>query len=68
MKNFKTEIKWAIIFAVMTLLWMLMERLGGYHDKNIAQHAFITNFIMIPAITIYVLALKEKKTMTITGK
>jgi hypothetical protein len=68
MKNFKTEIKWAIIFAVMTLLWMLMEKLGGYHDKNIAQHAFITNFIMIPAITIYVLALREKKNNDYNGQ
>jgi hypothetical protein len=68
MKNYKTEVKWAIIFAVMTLLWMLMEKLGGYHDKNIAQHAFITNFIMIPAITIYVLALKEKKNKDFNGR
>jgi hypothetical protein len=68
MKSYKTEIKWAIIFAVMTLLWMMMEKLGGYHDKNIAQHAFITNFIMIPAITIYVLALKEKKNKDLNGQ
>jgi hypothetical protein len=67
MKNFKTEIKWAIIFALMTLLWMLLEKLGGYHDKNIAQHAVITNFIMIPAITIYVLALREKKNKDLNG-
>jgi hypothetical protein len=46
---------------------MVMEKLGGYHDKNIAQHALITNFIMIPAISIYVLALKEKKNKDLKG-
>lgn len=26
MKNIKIEIKWAIIFSVMVLLWMVLEK------------------------------------------
>ncbi len=61
MKNYIIEIKWGIIFVIMQLAWMTMEMLFGFHDKNIANHAIITNFVMIPAVTIYVLALLDKK-------
>ena len=61
MKNLKIEIKWAIIFAVMQLLWMLLERLTGLHSLHIDKHATITNVIAIPAIAIYVFALLDKR-------
>ncbi|MDZ4146649.1 MAG: DUF4199 domain-containing protein [Flavobacteriaceae bacterium] len=61
MKNLKIEIKWAIIFAVMQLLWMLLERLTGLHSEHIDKHVIFTNFIAIPAIAIYVFALFDKR-------
>jgi len=61
MKSLKIEIKWAIIFALMQLLWMLLERLTGLHHEHIDKHAIFTNFIAIPAITIYILALLDKR-------
>lgn len=61
MKNIKIEIKWAIIFIVMMLLWMVLERVVGLHDKHIDKHMIYTNFVAIPAIIIYVLALLEKR-------
>lgn len=61
MKNLKIELKWAIIFAVMQLLWMLLERLTGLHSAHIDKHAIFTNFVAIPAITIYVFALLDKR-------
>ena len=61
MKKYSIEIKWAIIFVVMSLLWMLGEKLTGLHSIYISKHAIFTNFIAIPAILIYVLALLEKK-------
>lgn len=68
MKNIKIEIKWAIIFTLMMLLWMLLERLAGLHDKNIEYHAIVTNFVAIPAIAIYVLALLDKRKNYFNGK
>ena len=61
MKKYSIEIKWAIIFAIMTLLWMLLERLTGLHNEHIDKHAVCTNFIALPAITVYVLALLDKR-------
>lgn len=67
MKAIKIEIKWALIFVVMMLAWMLMEKLMGYHDEKIAQHAVITNLVAIPAILIYILALRDKRKVDYNG-
>lgn len=61
MKNIKIEIKWAIIFSVVALLWMLLEKLSGLHGKYIDYHMYLTNLFAIPAIVTMVLALKDKK-------
>jgi len=61
MKKIKIEIKWAIIFVVMTLIWMILEKLAGLHDEHIDKHPIYTNFIAIPAIAIYVFALLDKR-------
>lgn len=61
MKNIKIELKWAILFAVMMLLWMLMEKLAGFHDEKIASHALVSYFVAIPAIAMYVFALLDKR-------
>ena len=68
MKNIKIEIKWAIIFALMTLLWMVLERSVGLHDTQIDKHAVYTNFIAIPAISVYVFALLDKRKNFYHGK
>ncbi len=61
MKNIKLEIKWAVIFTVMALLWMVLEKLCGLHGKYIDYHLYLTNLFAIPAIWVMVLALKDKK-------
>ncbi len=61
MKNFKIEVKWAIIFSVAMLIWMMLEKMVGLHDEHIGKHAIYTNLFAVVAIIIYVLALKNKK-------
>lgn len=61
MKKIKIEIKWAILFSVMGLLWMVLEKLCGLHGKYIDYHLYLTNLFIIPAIWVMVLALKDKK-------
>jgi hypothetical protein len=61
MNKIKIEIKWAIIFVVMMLLWMVLEKLAGLHDTNIEMHHIFTNFVAVPAIAIYVFALLDKR-------
>lgn len=67
MKKIKIEIKWAIIFIAMSLLWMLLEKLSGLHSTHIDKHMYLTNLYAIPAIVVYVLALKDKKKRDYSG-
>lgn len=61
MKKIFIEIKWALLFVVMSLLWMLGEKLTGLYSTHMDKHAMYSNFIAIPAIILYVLALLDKK-------
>lgn len=61
MKNYRIEIKWALIFTVTGLLWMVFEKAMGWHSENIEKHPLYTNFFGILAILIYFLALREKR-------
>jgi len=65
--KYKIEIKWALIFVVVTLLWMVLEKLSGLHGKFIDYHLYLTNLFAIPAVLIYVFALKEKKRVFYSG-
>lgn len=61
MNRFIIEIKWGIIFSQITLVWMIIEKSVGLHDQLIAKQAIYSNLFAIPAIIVYVLALKNKK-------
>ena len=60
MKNITIEIKWAVIFSIVGLLWMLLENLSGLHGEYIDNQQYLTNLFAIPAIWMMVLALKDK--------
>lgn len=68
MKSIKIELKWAIIFSVMSILWIGLERLTGLHDENIESHPIYTNLVAIPAILIYIFALRDKKYNFFNGR
>lgn len=68
MSTIKIEIKWAILFSIMGLVWMLLEKLSGLHSRYIDYHLYLTNLFAIPAIWFMVLALKDKKTIFFFGK
>lgn len=61
MKKFSIEIKWGVIFTLVALLWMVLEKFVGLHDKYIDKHAIYTNFFAIPAIIVFVFALVDKR-------
>ncbi|MGX7666088.1 DUF4199 domain-containing protein [Flavobacterium pedocola] len=68
MKNFKIEIKWGIIFAVASLVWMCIEKMVGLHDKHIDKQFLYTNIFAVFAILIYVLGLRDKKKHFFNGQ
>ena len=61
MKNIRFELKWALLFVGMSLLWMVLEKAVGLHSTHIGLHMYLTNLFAIPAILVYVLALKDIK-------
>lgn len=67
MQRYLTEIRWGIIFTAVMLLWIWAEQLAGLHGRHIAQHATYTNLFAIPAILVYVLALRQKKARDYNG-
>ncbi len=67
MSNFRTEIKWGFLFTTMMILWMLGERLAGLHGENIARHATWSNAVLVPALTIYGLALRDQRENSYDG-
>lgn len=46
---------------ITLLLWMVLEKQIGLHDEYLEWHQYVTLLYIIPAIWIYVLALKDKK-------
>lgn len=61
MDKIKIEIKWALIFSLMTLAWIFIEKIAGLHSENIDLHPYLTNIFAVPAIIVMILALKDKK-------
>lgn len=68
MKNIKIEVKWALIFSIVGLLWMVLEKISGLHGRYIDYHLYLTNLFAIPAIAMMVLALKDKKKNIFKGQ
>ena len=61
MKHIKIELKWAFIFTIMALAWMLLEKTLGWHDENIADHYWLTLLFLPFMVLMYVLAIREKR-------
>jgi len=61
MKNFSIEIKWGIIFIIAGLIWVIFEKLMGWHDEHIDQQAIFSDLFGFIAVFIYYLALRDKK-------
>lgn len=61
MGRVRVEVKWAFLFSLMSLAWMVLEKLCGLHGKYIDYHLYLTNLYVIPAIWFIVMALRDKK-------
>ena len=61
MVKFRTELKWGVIFVVILMLWMVFEKLMGWHGENIESHASMTNIFALIAVVVYVFALIDKR-------
>jgi hypothetical protein len=67
MKRMKTELKWAIFYAIMTMAWSLTGKFLGFHDSKIAAGAIFNILIIVPSVIIYVLSMREKQLRYFSG-
>lgn len=68
MKKYLIEIKWAVLFTIIAMVWMVFEKSMGWHDEMIADHPMYTMLFMIPAILLYIIALRDKRDNQLGGK
>ena len=68
MKNYIIEIRWAGIFTIVSILWVILEKMLGLHDTAIGKQPAVSMLFAIPAILVYVLALLEKKKKVFNGQ
>lgn len=61
LQSYRIEIKWSVIFTLALMAWTGLERLLGWHDELIAQHAANTMWFALIATALYVLALLDKR-------
>lgn len=68
MKKYALEIKWAFVFSALTLLWVFLEKSVGLHGPHIAKQPLYVYLFAPVAIAVYVLAIREKKLKTFSGR
>ncbi|QAA83031.1 DUF4199 domain-containing protein [Aequorivita sp. H23M31] len=61
MKKIYIEIKWAVIFSIALLCWILLEKTMGWQDESIQNFWWLTLLFTPFAILFYLLALREKR-------
>ena len=58
----KTEIKYALIFVIISFVWNIIEFVAGLHSTYINIHPyFVTPFFIILTAAIYICALTAKR-------
>ena len=61
MRKIQIELKWAVIFTIAILLWILLEKTMGWHEANLANHYWLTLLFVPFAILLYLLCMREKR-------
>lgn len=67
-KQYRVEIKWALIIIGATWLWAGLERLCGLHGEHIEKVRFYTNFFILPLVLLYIVALIDKRRTDYQGR
>lgn len=68
MDNYRVELKWGLIFFLALLVWMVVERLAGFHGPRIEYQAVFTSLFAVVAVVLYVFALREKRSRVLSGQ
>ena len=61
MKKVYIELKWAVIFTIALLSWILFEKTMGWYNEHVSNDWWLTLLFGPFAILIFLLALREKR-------
>ncbi|MEL7002842.1 MAG: DUF4199 domain-containing protein [Bacteroidota bacterium] len=59
--RYKAELKWGIMLFVATIVWVLFEKLMGWHSDNIDQHAVYSALYDVVFVLIFAFAYKSRR-------
>lgn len=68
MKKIYIELKWAVIFSITLLCWILFEKTMGWNEEQFEDFWWLTLFFAPFAILMYLLALREKRRRVFGGE
>lgn len=57
----KTEVKYALIFSLVSFVWIVLEFLFGLHTTHIEKHVIVTKFFSFPAVIIMMQNIMNKR-------
>lgn len=61
MTKYKIELKWAVIFFLMYLAWIALEKISGLHANLIEYQQIASVMVLVPSFLVYLLAIRDKK-------
>lgn len=67
MQKIYIELKWAVIFSIALLCWILLEKTMGSEDGGVEDFWWMTLLFGPFAILLYLLALREKRRRVYMG-
>jgi len=61
LRKFEIEIKWAVAYNIVFILWTVLEKALGWHDVRVGVQPLYTNLFFLAIVPIYVLELRDKR-------
>lgn len=68
MKNYSIEIKWAVIYVILSFLWIFVQKFLGFFDENISKHLFFSVLIVLILFPLFYFAQTDKKKNFLNGQ
>ncbi len=70
MKDIRIELRWAILFSFVLMIWMLIEHSLGWHQAPKIAHQLGYHFIaqLVLYAAVYYVAIKQKRDKDYEGK
>jgi hypothetical protein len=60
-RKFEIELKWAVAYNVLFILWTALEKALGWHDVRVGMQPIYTNLFFLAVVPLYAVALLDKR-------